>query len=119
MIVILLHSCTLILLLLFFLERYKTQKRSDKAVIKHLTINILLQYIVVFSIFDSIPDQYGTQEIRDFVVSLKSFLIIFCPDKYVTPRMCDKVVHDSLAFPKILQGRLTSSKIIKRNYTVL
>ena len=33
-----------------------------------------MQYIVVFSIFDSMLDQYGTQEIRDFVVSLKSFL---------------------------------------------
>ena len=59
------------------------------------------------------PDQYRTQEIRDFVVSLKSFLTIFCPDKYVTQRMCDKVVHDSLALPKILLDRFTLSKIIK------
>ena len=33
-------------------------------------------------VFDSIPDQYKTQEIYDIVVSLYLFLIVYCPDKY-------------------------------------
>ena len=34
----------------------------------------------MFLVFDSIPDQYKTQEIRDIAVPLYPFLIVFCPD---------------------------------------
>ena len=34
-------------------------------------------------VFDSIPDQYKTQELYDIVVSLYSFLIAYYPDKYI------------------------------------
>ena len=44
-----------------------------------------------FFVFDSIPDQYKTQEICDIVVSLYSSLIVYYSDKYLTQRMCDGV----------------------------
>ena len=40
----------------------------------------------MFFVFDSIPDEYKTQEICDIVVSLHSLLIAYCPDKYVTQK---------------------------------
>ena len=39
-----------------------------------------------FLVSDSIPDQYKTREICDIVVSLYSFLIIYCTDKYVSQK---------------------------------
>ena len=35
-----------------------------------------------FFVFDSIPGQYKTQERCDMVVTLLSFLVVYCPDKY-------------------------------------
>ena len=51
----------------------------------------------MFFVFDSISDQYQTQEICDIVVYLYPLLIVFCPDKYKTHRICDEAVDDSLA----------------------
>ena len=51
----------------------------------------------MFFVFDSISDQYKTQEICDIVVYLYPLLIVFCPDKYKTYRICDEAVDDSLA----------------------
>ena len=42
--------------------------------------------------YDSIPDQYKTQEIYDIVVSLYAFLIVYWLDKYKTHRICDEAV---------------------------
>ena len=33
----------------------------------------------------------------DRVVSEDPFLIVYCPDKYITQKMCNKAVDDSLA----------------------
>ena len=33
-------------------------------------------------VFNSIPDQYKTQEIYDIVVSLYPLSTVYCPDKY-------------------------------------
>ena len=46
----------------------------------------------MFFVFDSIPNQYETQEMCDKVVSEDSFSIVYCPEKYKTQRMCDKAV---------------------------
>ena len=43
----------------------------------------------MFFVLGSIPDQYNTQEIIDKVVSEDPFLIVYCPDKCKTQRMCD------------------------------
>ena len=76
-------------------------------------------FVDVFFVFDSIPDQYKTQEIYDIVVSLYSFFIVYCPDKYKTQRMCDEVVDDSLAALKLIPNGFVTSKMIKKLYTAL
>ena len=48
-------------------------------------------------VFDSIPDRYKTQEIRYRVVSGDPFLFVYCPDKYITHKMCDESADDPLA----------------------
>ena len=47
----------------------------------------------------------------DRVVSKDPFLIVYCPDKYKTERMCDKAV-DSLAALKLIPDWFVTSKII-------
>ena len=75
-----------------------------------------------FFVFDSIPDQYKTQEICDIVVSLYLFLTVYYPDKYITQRMCDEAVDNSLdsvddAALKLILYLFITSKIIKKLYT--
>ena len=54
-----------------------TQEMYDKAVNR------------CFFAFDSISDQYKTQKTMcDSVVFEDPFLIVFCPHKYKTQRMC-------------------------------
>ena len=50
----------------------------------------------MFFVFDSIPDEYNTQEMCDRVVSEDPSLIVYCPDKYITQRVCDEAIDDSL-----------------------
>ena len=57
----------------------------------------------MFFVFDSIPDQYKTQEVYDIVVSLYPFLIVHCPDKYTTQKMFDETVDDSLVALKLIR----------------
>ena len=61
----------------------------------------------MFFIVDSIPNQYKTQEICEIVVSLYPFLIVYCPDNYITQKLCDEAVDDIALIPassKIPQG---------------
>ena len=51
----------------------------------------------MFFVFDSIPDQYKTQEKYYIVVSLYPFLIVYCSDKDKTQIMCNEAADDSLA----------------------
>ena len=46
------------------------------------------------------------------VVSEDRFLIVYCPDKHKTQRMCDEAVDDSLATLKLIPDWLVTSKII-------
>ena len=46
----------------------------------------------LFFAFDSIHDQYKTQEMGDTVVSEDPSLIVYCPDKYKTQRICDEAI---------------------------
>ena len=105
---------------------YKTQKR-----VIMLSILILLQYNlflnvirlkkcvikqfidVYFFVFDSIPDQYKTQEICDIVISLYPFLIVYCPDKNKTQKMCDEAVDDCLAALKLILDWFFTSKMLE------
>ena len=65
-----------------------------------------------FFVFDSIPDQYKTQEICNIVVSLYPFLIVYCPDKYKTQRMRDEAVDNSPAGLKLIPDWFVTSKMI-------
>ena len=76
------------------------------------------QPIDVF-LFNSIPDQYETQEICGLAASLYLFLIVHCPDKYITERICDETVDDFLAALKVIPDWFTKSKMIKKLYTAL
>ena len=69
--------------------------------------------------FDSIPDQYKTQEICDILVSLYPFLIVYCPDKNKTQKMCDEAVDYCIAAMIFIPDCFVTSKMIKKLYTVL
>ena len=67
----------------------------------------------MFFIFISISDRCKTQDICDRVVSENPFLIVYCPDKYETPRMCDEVVYDCLVASKFILDWLVTSKMLE------
>ena len=48
-----------------------------------------------------------------------SFLIVYCPDKYKTQRMCDEAADDFLAALTSIPDRFVTSKMIKKLYTAL
>ena len=68
-------------------------------------------------IFDSIPDQYKTQQICDRNGFLYPFLIAYCPDKYKTKTMCNEAAHDSLAALKLLPNWFLANEMMKKLYT--
>ena len=70
-----------------------------------------------FFVFDSILDQYKTQEICDIVVSSYPFLVVYCPDKYIPQKMCDEA-DDSLAALKLIPNWFVTRKMIK-NFILL
>ena len=53
-------------------------------------------------VFDSILDQYKTQELCDIFVSKDPSLTVYCADKYKTQRMFDSVVSEGLSLNSIL-----------------
>ena len=52
-------------------------------------------------------------------VSEGSSFIVYCPDKYITQKMCNKPVGDSLASMKLITDWFVASKMIKRLFTAL
>ena len=55
----------------------------------------------------------------DRVVSKNPFLILYCPDKSITQKMCDEVVDDSLATLRLIPDWFVTSKMIKKLFTAL
>ena len=118
--------------LMSVLDFYKNQEMCDKAVDTHpFTIKYVpkcykaqeMCYKAIlrcFFLFDSIPDQYKAQEIREIVSCFFiSFLIVYCPYKYITQKMSDKAVGDSLAALKLIPDWFVTNKMIKKLYTDL
>ena len=70
----------------------------------------------MFFVFDSIPNQFITQEICNIIV----FYILFNSktDRYKTQKMCDEAVDDCLAALEFIHDWLATSKIIK-NFMLL
>ena len=61
-----------------------------------------------FFVFDSILNQYKSQEMCDRVVSKDSVLIVYWPAKYI---MCNAAVDDSLAALKLVPDWSVISKM--------
>ena len=55
----------------------------------------------------------------DRVASEDSFLIVYCPNKYITQKLCDESVDDSLATLKLIPNWFVTSKMIKNIFTAL
>ena len=51
------------------------------------------------------------------VVSDDPFLIVYCPDKYITQKMCDEAADDSIAILKLIPDSFVTSKMIKKLFT--
>ena len=49
----------------------------------------------------------------------KSFLVVYCPDKYKTQKICDKAIYDLLAALKLIPDRIFTNKTIKELFTAL
>ena len=47
------------------------------------------------------------------------FLIVYCPNKYITQKTCDEAVDDSLTSLKLIPDWFVTSKMIKKLYTDL
>ena len=50
----------------------------------------------------------------DRVVSKDSFLILYCPDKYITQNTCNEAGDDSPAALKLIHDWFVTSKMIKK-----
>ena len=71
----------------------------------------------MFFVFDSIPNQFITQEICNIIV----FYILFNSktERYKTQKMCDEAVDDCLAALEFIHDWLATSKMIKKLYAAL
>ena len=47
------------------------------------------------------------------------FFKVYCPDKYITQKLCDATVNDSLAALKLIHDWFVATKILERLYTAL
>ena len=67
----------------------------------------------MLSIFDSIPNQYKTQEMRDSIFPEYLFSKRYVLDQYKTNEMCDKAVDYCLATLKLVPDCLLQVKRLK------
>ena len=55
----------------------------------------------------------------DRAVSEDPFLIVYCPDKHITQKMCDEAVDNCLAVLKLVPDWFVTSKMIKIIFAAL
>ena len=55
----------------------------------------------------------------DRVVFEDPFLIVYWPDKYITKKMCDEAVDDSLAILKLISDWFVTNEMTKKMFTAL
>ena len=70
-------------------------------------------------VFDSVSDQYKTQEICDKIVSEYPFKLKYCHCRYEAQEMCEKGPDYFLLALKCLLDWFVTSKIIKKRLTAL
>ena len=89
-------------------ECYKNHQMRDKAVHR-----CFFEFIIFFLIGIKLK-KYVTK------LFLKILLLIpSCPDKYITQRMCDEAIDNSLAALKVILDWFVTSKMSKKLYTTL
>ena len=65
-------------------------------------------------LFDSVPDQYITQELCDKGVSENSFTLKYCHDKYKTQKMWDKTVNSHMLPSKFVSDCFVTSSVFEK-----
>ena len=70
-------------------------------------------------VFDSVPDQYKTQEMCDKLVSEDPVKLEYSHNRYKTQEMCNKAVDNFLSALKFVTDWFVTSKIIKKLLTAL
>ena len=55
----------------------------------------------------------------DKIVTENPFMLKYCPDKYMTQKMCDEVVDDFLPTLNFVRDWFVTSKMIKKLFTAL
>ena len=66
----------------------------------------------MFFVFDSIRNQYITQEMCSSIICQDTFSIRYVPNQYNIQQMCDKAVEDCLAALKFVLDKFVTSKMI-------
>ena len=52
----------------------------------------------------------------DRVVYKDPFLIVYCPNKYISQKMCDEAVGDSLAALQRIPNLFVTNEVIKKDF---
>ena len=65
-------------------------------------------------VFDSVPDQYMTQEVCDKVVCKEASMLKYYPNRHKAQEMCDKAADSCLPKKKIVPDWFTKSKMIEK-----
>ena len=73
----------------------------------------------MFSVFDSVPDWYKTQEWCDRVVSEDPLMLLYYLDIYKTQRICDETVDYCLAPFKFISDLFVTSKMLEKFHDAL
>ena len=63
--------------------------------------------------FDSVPDQYETQEMCHKAASNDPFVLEYSLNRYKTQKICDKAVDSFLPALKFVSAWFVTSKMIK------
>ena len=95
-----------------------SKTKIKKCVIKlsiFIPLSLYGKAVNVYSFgFDFVPDWYKTQKKCGRVVYENPFLVVYCPNKYISQKMCDEAVDDCLAALKFFPGWFVASKTIKK-----
>ena len=52
----------------------------------------------------------------DRVVHKDPFLIVYCPNKYISQKMCDEAVDDSLAALQHIPNLFVTNEVMKKDF---
>ena len=73
---------------------------------------VLKLLIAIFCVFDSVRDQYKSQEMCDKAVDDNVSVLEFVPDQHKTQEMCIKAVDDYTNILELVPDRLRLQKCV-------